>query len=97
MPSSMPMLHRGCASHPKALRGNRTSNFQRIDCVGSEISTPQFVWHPVRYTSDAANRVLYVIYAALIVVIFKGSCPPLCSSPRTMGVIIADLVLLICG
>jgi len=43
------------------------------------------------------NRVLYAVYILPMEDIFKGSCVPLCSSPRTTGIIKPDLTVLICG
>lgn len=49
------------------------------------------------HAKEIAHLVLYIIYTYATVVIFKGSCGPLYSSPRTRGNIIPGLALLICG
>ena len=47
------------------------------------------------HASGTANRIIYIIYACLIAVIFRGSCAPLYSSPRTKGTNGPDFTLLI--
>lgn len=47
--------------------------------------------------SGMPNWIPYTIYTPPMAVIFKGSCVPLCSSPRTRGTNNPDLALLICG
>lgn len=52
---------------------------------------------PYSFYSNKPNQVPVIAQRSRIAVIFKGSCVPLYSSPRTKGVSIPNLVLLICG
>jgi len=52
---------------------------------------------PSAVQQDQVDHILHITYTFLIAVIFRGSCVPLYSSPRTMGIINPDLTLLICG
>ena len=47
--------------------------------------------------SNTSNRALDAVYSFPMAVIFKGSCGPLCSSPRTEGISTPDPDLLIWG
>ena len=47
------------------------------------------------HVSSLADRIPYITYAFRIALIFKGSCVPLYSSPRTIGIVSTDLALLI--
>ena len=50
-----------------------------------------------RNAPGTKSQALHVAHTSLIAVIFKGSCAPLYSSPRTKGVKTPDLVFLIWG
>jgi len=47
--------------------------------------------------SSSTNRISCITYILRMALIFKGSCVPLYSSPRTKGTINPGLALLICG
>ena len=96
---SMSVSQRACVSRSKAFGNNHTSNQRGREFIDNskETPVPWFVQKQTRHDSDTANQVLHDIHAFLRAVIFKGSCVPLYSSPRTTGTNTPDLVLLICG
>ena len=86
--------------HPSSIRRPirpKPSNALILSLGPSSAWRTSFTQQSAKRVTNTTNRLPYITYTSAIAVTFKGSCAPLCSSPRTKGAITPSLVLLICG
>ena len=91
IPQPMPVL-RQVRPHLQTLGCNRRPSKRSTEYIDNR---SKFLLY--RCVSDTPNRIPYITYTFRMALIFRGSCVPLSSSPRTKGTISPDLALLICG